>query len=161
VDFSLREYWAGCAVALLDGVRYRSFKVLRIPPPEAIHRRGVTDEVAKARGRSNGHSRVYSFHSGAQGGCPGLDWHVVAQGTSLEGIIAWNNMKDMAHATGTLNPTAKTFQMTAKEVGGQGRTATITGSVQSNGYLVANIKGPSVNCQNVTVQWFAPYQGAG
>src|ERR1700722_1280519 len=119
----------------------------------------ATCSVGVAQGVPEG--RVYSFHSGAQGGCPGLDWHVVAQGTSLEGIIAWNNMKDMAHATGTLNPTAKTFQMTAKEAGGQGRTATITGSVQSNGYLVANIKGPSVNCQNVTVQWFAPYQGAG
>lgn len=105
--------------------------------------------------------RVYSFHSGPQGGCPGLDWHVVAQGTSLQGMIAWNNMKSMAHATGTVNPTAKTFEMTAKEVGGQGRTATISGSVRPDGYLVANIKGPNVNCQNVTVQWFAPYQGSG
>jgi len=40
VDFSLREYWAECAVALLDGVNYRAFKVLRIPPLEAIHRGG-------------------------------------------------------------------------------------------------------------------------
>ena len=100
--------------------------------------------------------RVYSFHSGAQGGCPGLDWHVVAEGTNLEGMIAWNNMKSMAHATGTLNPTARSFQMTAKEVGGQGRTATITGSVRADGWLIANIKGPNVNCQNVAVQWFTP-----
>src|SRR5215813_10511757 len=112
----------------------------------------VTCGVGLAQGAPEG--RVYSFHSGPQGGCPGLDWHVVAQGNSLQGMIAWNNMKDMAHATGTVNPTAKTFEMTAKEVGGQGRTATISGSVRSDGYLVANIKGPSVDCKNVTVQWF-------
>ncbi len=119
----------------------------------------ATCSVGFAQGVPDG--RVYSFHSGAQGGCPGLDWHVVAQGNKLEGMIGWNNMKSMANATGTVNPTAKTFEMTAKEVGGQGRTATITGSVRSDGYLVANIKGPNVNCQNVTVQWFAPYQGSG
>ena len=105
--------------------------------------------------------RVYSFHSGAQGGCPGLDWHVVAQGDTLEGMIAWNRMQSMDHATGTVNPTAKTFEMTAKEVGVQGRTATITGSVRSDGYLVANINGPNVNCQNVTVRWFNPAVGGG
>lgn len=105
--------------------------------------------------------RVYSFHSGPQGGCPGLDWHVVAQGNSLDGMIAWNNMKSMAHATGSMNPTARTFEMTAKEVGGQDRTATITGSVRSDGWLIANIKGPSVNCQNVAVQWFTPSQSGG
>jgi len=105
--------------------------------------------------------RVYSFHSGPQGGCPGLDWHVVANGNSLEGMIGWDNMKSMAHATGTVNPAAKTFEMSAKEVGGQGRTATITGSVRSDGWLVANIKGPNVDCKNVAVRWFAPYQGAG
>jgi len=32
--------------------------------------------------------RVYSFHSGAQGACPGLDWHVVANGSALEGMIS-------------------------------------------------------------------------
>jgi hypothetical protein len=119
----------------------------------------ATCSVGFAQGVPEG--RVYSFHSGPQGGCPGLDWHVVAQGNSLEGIIAWNNMKSMAHASGTLNLTAKTFTMTAKEVGGQGRTATINGSVRSDGWLVANVNGPGVKCQNVTVQWFAPYQGAG
>src|ERR1700758_61695 len=88
----------------------------------------VTCSVGLAQSVPEG--RVYSFHSGPRGGCPGLDWHVVAQGNSLEGMIAWNNMKSMAHATGTMNSTAKTFEMNAKEVGGKGRTATITGSVR-------------------------------
>jgi hypothetical protein len=114
----------------------------------------VTCGVGSAQSVPDG--RVYSFHSAAQGGCPGLDWHVVAQGNSLTGMIAWNDMKSMARASGTVNPTAKTFQMTAKEVGPPGRTATITGSVRADGWLIANIKGPNVNCQNVAVQWFTP-----
>ena len=119
----------------------------------------VTCGVGLAQGAPEG--RVYSFHSGPQGGCPGLDWHVVAQGNKLEGMVAWDNMKAMAHATGTMNPTAKTFEMTAKEVGGKGRTATINGSVRSDGWLVANINGPGVKCQNVAVQWFVPSPTSG
>jgi hypothetical protein len=132
--------------------------LLRLAAASAM---AVTAMCSIASAQSIPEGRVYSFHSGPQGGCPGLDWHIVAQGTTLEGMVAWNNMKSMAHASGTLNPTAKTFQMTAKEVGGAGRTATITGSVRPDGWLVANIKGPNVNCQNVAVQWFAPYVGAG
>jgi len=60
----------------------------------------------------------------------------------------------MAHATGTLNMAAKTFQMTAHEVGGQNRSATVDGSVRQDGYLVANIKGQNVNCTGVVVPWF-------
>jgi hypothetical protein len=101
--------------------------------------------------------RIYAFHSGAQNGCPPLDGHVVLQGNNeLVGMISWDDMQSMAHATGTLNPTARTFQMTAKEEGGQGRTATISGTVQQNRWLVANINGPNVKCTGVTVQWFAP-----
>jgi hypothetical protein len=44
--------------------------------------------------------------------------------------------------------------MNAKEQGGQGRTATISGSVEANGYLVASIDGPNVKCTGVRVQWF-------
>jgi hypothetical protein len=99
--------------------------------------------------------RVYTFHSRAQKGCPALDWHVVA-GTNgaLSGMIAWNNMKSMAHATGSANMQTRTFEMTATEVSGQHRTATITGTVRQDGWLVAAIKGPGVNCQGVNVPWF-------
>ncbi len=101
--------------------------------------------------------RVYTFHSQAQGACPALDWHiVVGPGGSLDGMIAWNNMKQMAHATGRVNMSSRTFQMTAKEVGGQGRTAAVSGAVRGDGFLVANVKGPNVNCQNITVPWFQP-----
>ena len=115
--------------------------------------------VASAQSMPEG--RIYTFHSGAQGACPGLDWHVVANGSNLDGMISWDNMKAMAHASGTVNASAKTFQMTAKEVGGQGRTAKITGSITSAGWLEANIDGPGVKCQKVTVQWFTPPPGNG
>src|ERR1700691_6208985 len=74
--------------------------------------------------------RIYVFHSKAAGGCPALDWHVVVgAGNSLSGMIAWNDMKSMAKATGSLGAD-KTFKMTAKEVGGAGRTATVDGQVR-------------------------------
>ena len=61
--------------------------------------------------------RVYTFHSRANAGCPALDWHVVAgPNNTLDGMIAWDDMKAMAHAVGTINPTARTFTMTAHEV---------------------------------------------
>ena len=99
--------------------------------------------------------RVYVFHSTAQSSCPALDWHVVLDGNNnLDGMIAWNNMRSMAHAVGSINAQNRTFQMTAREVGGQGRTATVNGTVRQDGYLVANISGPNVSCQGVTVPWF-------
>lgn len=101
--------------------------------------------------------RVYVFHSTAQSSCPALDWHVALQADgTLDGMIAWNDMRSMAHAVGSLNSQSRTFQMTAQEVGGQGRTATVSGMVRSDGYLVANISGPTVNCQGVIVPWFVP-----
>src|ERR1700719_1752877 len=47
--------------------------------------------------------RVYVFHSTAQSSCPALDWHVVLtpDGT-LDGVIAWNSMQSLAHASGSL-----------------------------------------------------------
>jgi hypothetical protein len=45
-------------------------------------------------------------------------------------------MQSMAHVSGTLNPAAGIFKMNAQEQGGRGRTATISGSVEANGYLV-------------------------
>ncbi len=90
-----------------------------------------------------------------------MDWHIVAEGNgTLEGMISWNGMQDMAKATGTYNAQSGTFQMTAKEVGGQSRTATIKGTADSNtGWLTADIEGANVKCQGVKVHWFSPYQG--
>jgi hypothetical protein len=107
--------------------------------------------------------RVYTFHSNAQAGCPLLDWHIVLEESGrLYGVIAWNDMQSFARATGNLNRQTNTFQMTAKEVGGKGRTATITGRVNtSSGWLTADIKGTAVNCTGIEVPWFAPSFGGG
>ena len=61
---------------------------------------------------------------------------------ALMGMIAWDDMKAMAKATGTLNTSAKTFTMIATEVGGQGRTATVDGKLRSDGWLIANVNAP-------------------
>lgn len=99
--------------------------------------------------------RLYAFHSNAQGGCPALDWHVVVgAGNTLVGMISWNNMQSLARATGTVNEQSRTFQMTATEQGGQGRTATIDGVLRDAGYLEVNIKGAHFECRNIMIRWF-------
>jgi hypothetical protein len=101
--------------------------------------------------------RVYAFHSSPNGACPELEWHVVVGANDvLTGLIAWNNQQNIARATGSLNRQARTFQMSAQEVGGQGRTANISGTVGQDGWLLANIQGPTVNCQGIDVPWFVP-----
>ncbi len=95
-------------------------------------------------------------------GCPALDWHIVVDSNGVaNGMISWDGMKSMAHATGNVNSSAKTFSMMAKEVGGQGRTATITGSLRSDGWLVADVTGPNVKCTGILVPWYTPPAGAG
>lgn len=117
---------------------------------------GIAGACGAASAQDMPEGRVYAFHSSAQQGCPALDWHIVVGADGgLSGMIAWNDMKSMAHATGKVNARARTFQMTAREVEGQHRTATVTGSVRQDGWLVANINGPGVKCRGVNVPWFS------
>jgi hypothetical protein len=106
--------------------------------------------------------RVYVFHSRPAGQCPALDWHVVVgDNNTLGGMVAWNNMKSMANVTGSIAPN-RTFTMSGKEVGGSGRTATITGVLRSDGWLTANVKGPNLDCQGILVMFAVPPpQGGG
>jgi hypothetical protein len=118
--------------------------------------------AASAQGLPEG--RVYAFHSHASGACPALDWYVtIGAGNTLSGMISWNDMKSIAHATGTYNAPqagAGTFTMSAHESGGEGRTATIDGQVRKDGWLVMNISGPNVTCAGVAVPWVqAPSNG--
>jgi hypothetical protein len=120
----------------------------------------ATCGVASAQGAFEG--RTYIFHSKASGACPALDWHLVAESNGvLEGMLSWDSMKSMAHASGTVNVSAKTFEVKAVEVGGQGRTAMITGTVRSDGWLIANIKGPNIDCQGITVPWYVAKPAGG
>ena len=104
--------------------------------------------------------RVYVFHSSAQGACPALDWHIVGgPGGTLSGMISWNNMQSMAKATGTA--ANGKVQMSATEVGGQGRTATITGTVRSDGWLTVDVNGQNVACKSINIPFYTAPAGAG
>jgi hypothetical protein len=96
--------------------------------------------------------QVYALHSEAQGSCPSLDWHVVVgPNNTLSGMIAWDDMKMMARASGSLDMSARTFKLEAKEVGGQGKTAMIDGTVRQDGWFIAHIAGSGVECREVKV----------
>ena len=102
--------------------------------------------------------RIFVFHSKATGTCPALDWHlVVGANNTLGGMIGWDDMKSMARVDGSIGPN-RTFKLTGTRVSGgpsQGG-ATIDGQVGTDGWLLANIHGPAVNCQGVKVPWFVP-----
>jgi hypothetical protein len=68
-----------------------------------------------------------------------MDWHIVLQdGGVLTGMISWDNMQSIARVSGTVDQQTRKFQMTATEVGGKGRTATIDGTVnKQDGWLTA------------------------
>ncbi|MBS0560481.1 MAG: hypothetical protein JSR21_10535 [Proteobacteria bacterium] len=110
--------------------------------------------VANAQGgQAIAPGTVYALHSAAAGGCPALDWHLVAgEGNTISGMVAWNNMKSMAHVEGKIGAD-RTFSMMAKEVSGPkvGATAKVTGTAQTDGWLVANINGEGVKCEGVKI----------
>jgi hypothetical protein len=63
--------------------------------------------------------RIYVLHSSAIGACPSLDWHIVVERNDvLAGMVAWDNMRTMARATGSVNRKDGTFRMTVVELGG-------------------------------------------
>jgi len=104
--------------------------------------------------------RVYVLHSKAVGSCPSLDWHIVSEpGGTLSGMIAWNNMQAMARVTGTVDRKNRTFSVVAAELGGQGRRAAVDGTIRSDGWLVANIRGEQMNCSAVVVPIYAEPRG--
>jgi len=115
----------------------------------------ATSNMALAQVAPEG--RVYVFHSKASGSCPVLDWHVVVGANdALSGMVAWDNMKMMANVVGSISPN-RTFSMMGTEVGGKGRTASITGQVRGDGWLVANVKGvkgTTIDCPGIMVPWF-------
>ena len=102
--------------------------------------------------------RVYTFHSSPGSGCPGVDWHVVVQANNvLAGVVAWNDMQSLARVNGSLDRGTGAFEMTAQEVGGQGRTAKVSGKVDpGTGWLTADVEGPNVSCRSIQVPWFSP-----
>ena len=97
---------------------------------------------------------VYALHTAANGQCPALDWHLVVgdDGSSLSGMVAWNNMKSMAHLDGKIGAD-HTFSTVATEVSGPsvGRTAKVTGQAQNNGWLMVQVQGEGIACHDIKV----------
>lgn len=99
--------------------------------------------------------RIYMLHSPAAGGCPALDWHIVVEPNDIvAGMIAWNDMKTMARASGKVDRKNHTFAVTAVVLGGEAQTATVSGTIRNDGTLIANIRGPNVTCNSVVVRAF-------
>jgi hypothetical protein len=97
--------------------------------------------------------QLYVLHSAPDGSCPALDWHVVVGAdNTVSGIIAWNDMKSVAHVQGTLTA-EKAFHLDATEIAGGGKTAVIDGTLIP-GWLQASIKGPGVDCANIKIALF-------
>lgn len=88
---------------------------------------------------------LYVYHTGPSGGCPGLDWHIVTEPDgSLMGFVAWDQMKHMARLDGMMNKD-RSFKMDAKEVGGSGRNATVSGTAAGDN-IAAMINGSGTAC---------------
>jgi hypothetical protein len=103
--------------------------------------------------------RIYALHSQAIGGCPSLDWYMLVETNDIvAGMIAWDDMKTMFRATGQIDRQSNTFTMTASEIGGQARIATVGGQIRDNGTVIANIKGPNVACDSVILRDFGAAQ---
>lgn len=89
--------------------------------------------------------RAYVFHSPPTNGCPGLDWHIVVTQNQLEGMVAWDSMKHLAHVEGTLGADRR-FHMNAQEVRGGNRTAVIDGQVAGDGWMTIVVTGTGTGC---------------
>jgi hypothetical protein len=113
---------------------------------------GFGATTASAQGVPAG--TVWAVHSPATASCPALEWHLVAaEGGVINGMVSWNGMKSMAQVTGTVDA-SRNVSMTAKEQGGEGKTATITGHGTGSGQLVLNIDGPGISCKSVTIRTY-------
>jgi hypothetical protein len=110
-----------------------------------------------------GKAQLYALHSPpVVGGCPGLDWHVTLEpDNSLTGFVAWDQGKHMARLEGTLKKD-RSFEMDAKEIGGQGRSATVVGKA-GGGYINMTINGSGTPCdgQNLPIPTIAGGTGGG
>jgi hypothetical protein len=102
-----------------------------------------------------GGGRTYTYHTAPTFACPGMDWLLTTgENGNISGILAWDQKNSVARAEGSIKDGQ--VQITATEVGGQGRTATITGTVDAQGWLVLNFAGPKVKCDGINVPFWTP-----
>jgi len=88
---------------------------------------------------------LYSFHTGAMGACPGLDWHVIlTPDNRISGFVAWDNMQHMALLNGTMEQN-RSFAINVKEVAGTGRSGVVKGAATGD-YINASLEGSGTAC---------------
>jgi hypothetical protein len=94
---------------------------------------------------------VFVYHTRPNGGCPGLDWHIVTESDGmLRGVVAWDQMKHMARLEGKMNAD-RTFKMDAKVIDGSGKTATASG-IAAGDYINAEVTGSGTTCDGKLLQ---------
>ena len=95
-------------------------------------------------------TRLFVYHTRPSGGCPGLDWHIVAEPDgSLTGFVAWDRMRHMARVEGKMNPD-RTFKMDAMDPT-TGKRATVSGT-DTGDYIMASISGSGTACDDKVLQ---------
>jgi hypothetical protein len=102
--------------------------------------------------------RVLVFHSEPSGGCPGLDWHLVAGANDrLTGLIAWDDMKEVTRVSGSADQDGK-FHLILQPVNGSGNKGSVDGQLPDyNGWLTASVTGAGCPHQDIQVEWFRPH----
>jgi len=94
---------------------------------------------------------LYAFHTGQAGTCPGLDWHVTVEPNyAVTGLVSWDNNQHVAKIAGTISPQDGAFHANAQEVGGAGRTATISGTGAGTNIRIS-ISGTGGACDGVVL----------
>ena len=104
---------------------------------------------------------LLSFHSEGYGECPDLDWHlVVGAQKQLTGLIAWDNMKNVARVSGSFNEEGK-FHLELQPMSGSGAKGSVEGQLpEYTGWLTASVTGAGCPHQQIQVQW-QRYSAAG
>ena len=119
----------------------------------------ATFMAAAAAAQTQG-AQLYAFHTGRMGACPGLDWHLTVEpDNKLVGLVMWDRNQHMARVDGQLN-SDRTFRMNVQEVGGQNRSAVVSGTARGD-YINAQIEGAGGPCDGKTLQIPRVVGGAG
>ena len=116
--------------------------------------------MALAQGPSmTGGPGNWMVHTASKAGCPGLVLHVMRDGNDLKGFAATGDMAAMSRLTGAIDAKQQ-FTITMTPVDGKGPVGTITGSRnQSDGWLLAQVKGSGCTDGQLKIETYLPYQG--
>ena len=115
--------------------------------------------LALAQGTMTGAPGNWMVHTAAKAGCPGIVLQVQRDGNKLKGFAETGDLADVSRLTGTIDANQQ-FTITMTQVDGKGPQGTITGSRnESDGWLVAQIKGSGCTDGPLKIMTYLPYPG--